>query len=115
VLTRPCYAWNQDDLSELLSTFNAHGVEYLVVGAHELAAHGHVRSTSDLEVWVRPSAKNPRVLRVRATFGAPVEDLLTAISRRRLIFQIGNAPMRIDVINAIDRVVFPAAWRQAPP
>ena len=45
------------DFSELLSAFNAHGVEYLVVGAHALAAHGHVRATKDLDVWVRPSAE----------------------------------------------------------
>ena len=46
------------DFSDLLSTFNAHGVEYLVVGAHALAAHGHVRATKDLDVWVRPSPDN---------------------------------------------------------
>ncbi len=43
------------DLIELLAAFNAQGVDYLVVGAHALAAHGHVRATKDLDVWVRPS------------------------------------------------------------
>jgi hypothetical protein len=38
------------DFRDLLSTFNAHGVDYLVVGAHALAAHGHVRATNDLDV-----------------------------------------------------------------
>lgn len=32
------------DFSELLAEFNAHNVEYLVVGAHALAAHGVVRA-----------------------------------------------------------------------
>jgi len=64
------------DFSDLLSTFTAHGVEYLVVGAHALAAHGHVRATKDLDVWVRPSSDNaPRVLRALASFGAPLHDL----------------------------------------
>jgi hypothetical protein len=27
---------------DLLSIFNAHRVDYLVVGAHALAAHGHI-------------------------------------------------------------------------
>jgi len=40
------------DFRDLLSAFNAHGVDYLVVGAHALAAHGHVRATGDLDVWV---------------------------------------------------------------
>ncbi len=38
------------DYSELLAAFNARNVEYLVVGAHALAAHGHVRATKDLDV-----------------------------------------------------------------
>ena len=36
------------DFKELLLAFNAHNVEYLIVGAHALAAHGHV-SRSCLE------------------------------------------------------------------
>ena len=36
----------------LLREFNAAGVEYLIVGAHALAAHGFVRATRDLDVWV---------------------------------------------------------------
>ena len=34
------------DFRDLLAEFNAQGVEYLVVGAHALAAHGHVRKGS---------------------------------------------------------------------
>jgi hypothetical protein len=49
------------DFKELLLEFNAEGVEYLVVGAYALAAHGHVRATRDLDVWVRPSPENARV------------------------------------------------------
>ncbi len=37
------------DYKELLAEFNARGVEYLVVGAHALAAHGRIRATKDLE------------------------------------------------------------------
>lgn len=37
------------DFRDLLSAFNAQSVEFLVVGAHALAAHGYVRATGDLE------------------------------------------------------------------
>jgi len=46
------------DFKELLLAFNAHNVEYLIVGAHALAAHGHVRATKDLDLWVRPQQSN---------------------------------------------------------
>ena len=45
----PLALMNQD-FSELLRAFNDHNVDYLVVGAHALAAHGHVRATKDLDV-----------------------------------------------------------------
>lgn len=96
------------DFRDLLSAFNAHGVEYLVVGAHALAAHGHVRATEDLDVWVRPNAENAtRVLAALTAFGAPLQDLREEdLARAGLVFQIGVAPVRIDVITEIEGVEF---------
>lgn len=54
------------DFRDLLAEFNAHGVEYIVVGAHALAAHGHVRATKDLDVWVRPAGDGQRQARPRS-------------------------------------------------
>jgi len=100
------------DFRDLIAEFNAQGVEYLVVGAHALAAHGIVRATKDLDIWIRPSIDNaPRVFRALAAFGAPLHDLTEAdLSTEGLIFQIGIAPIRIDVITRIDGVQFADAW-----
>jgi hypothetical protein len=100
------------DFRDLLAAFNARGVEYLVVGAHALAAHGLVRATKDLDVWVRPESENARrVLAALTAFGAPLQDLTADdLSRPGLIFQIGVEPIRIDVITAIDGVSFEEAW-----
>lgn len=96
------------DFRDLLHEFNAHGVEFLVVGAHALAAHGHVRATKDLDVWTRPSPMNAeRVYSALKTFGAPLADLsVVDLSTAGTVFQIGVAPIRIDVITAIDGVDF---------
>lgn len=100
------------DLIDLLAEFNAQGVEFLVVGAHALAVHGHVRATKDLDVWVRADATNaPRVFAALAAFGAPLQDLTVAdLAEPGLVFQIGVPPLRVDVITAIDGVTFPEAW-----
>lgn len=100
------------DFRDLLSTFNAHGVEYLVVGAFALAAHGRIRATGDIDIWVRPVAENAvRVLKALAVFGAPLHDLTEAdLSRPGLVFQIGVAPFRIDIMTGIDGVKFSDAW-----
>ena len=38
------------DFSEMLAALSAAGADYLLVGAHVLAAHGVVRATGDLDV-----------------------------------------------------------------
>jgi catalase len=50
------------DFRDLIAAFNAEGVEYLIVGAHALAAHGVVRATKDLDVWTEPTAVNANAM-----------------------------------------------------
>ena len=116
-LTLLCLAWQGDQtgelrLQDLLAEFNAWGVEYLILGAHALAAHGHVRATRDLDVWVRPDAENAKqVLKALKEFGTPLNDLTEAdLTRKGTVFQIGLPPLRIDIITAIDGVGFDEAW-----
>ena len=100
------------DYRDLIAEFNAHGVEFIVVGAHALAAHGHVRATKDLDVWVRPSADNAkRVIAALQSFGAALHDLsIDDLANPGVIFQMGVEPVRIDVLTAIDAVTFADAW-----
>jgi uncharacterized nucleotidyltransferase DUF6036 len=102
------------DFKDLLAEFNARQVEYLIVGAHALAAHGHVRATQDLDVWVRPDSENAnRVIAALRAFGAPLHDLTVQdLSKPGLIFQIGVEPIRIDVLTVIDGVQFDEAWSE---
>ncbi len=100
------------DFRDLLAEFNAHSVEFLLIGAHALAAHGHVRATEDLDVWVRPELQNAkRVLAALRAFGAPLQDLTEKdLATPGVVFQIGMSPLRIDVLTAIDGVEFAEAW-----
>lgn len=100
------------DFKDLLSAFSGHGVDFLVVGAHALAAHGHVRATKDLDVWVRASVGNaPRVLSALRAFGAPLSGITDAdFAAPGITFQIGVEPVRIDIITEIDGVDFESAW-----
>ena len=100
------------DFSDILSAFSAERAEFLVVGAYALAAHGLPRATRDLDLWVGTAGGNPeRVHRALIRFGAPVDDpSLEDLRRGDLVFQIGVAPQRIDVLTSIDGVEFAAAW-----
>ena len=48
------------DFAEMLSALSEAGAEFLIVGAHALAAHGVPRATGDLAVWVKPTPANAR-------------------------------------------------------
>ena len=100
------------DLIDLLRGFADAHVEHLIVGAHALAAHGHVRATKDLDVWIRPTSENAaRAYRALAAFGAPLSDLTEAdLATPGTVFQIGVAPIRIDILTHIDGVEFEEAW-----
>jgi hypothetical protein len=43
------------DFKDLWAESNANGVGFLIVGAHALAAHGHIRATKHFDLWIRPS------------------------------------------------------------
>jgi hypothetical protein len=96
----------------MLSVLSEAGAEFLVVGAHALAAHGYPRATGDLDIWVRPTYENaPKVWKAIEQFGAPrrklrLEDFYTP----NTVFQVGVEPNRIDLLTSISGVEFDAAW-----
>jgi len=100
------------DFVEMLSELSASGAEFLVVGAHALAAHGLPRATGDLDIWVRADAANaPRILEALRRFGAPLFDLsLDDLSKPGTVFQIGTAPARIDILTGVSGLSFEEAW-----
>jgi hypothetical protein len=77
-----------------------------------MAVHGVPRATGDIDLWVRPSAENAvRVVRALARFGAPLRDLtIHDLEKPGIVFQIGVAPNRIDILTGIDGLSFDEAW-----
>ena len=100
------------DFRDILLSLSAEKAEFLVVGAYALAAHGLVRATGDINIWIRRSDDNAgRVLRALASFGAPLADLTEAdLKAPDLVFQMGVEPGRIDLLTRISGVDFEDAW-----
>ncbi len=101
------------DFVEMLAALSDAGADYLVVGAHALAAHGIPRATGDLDIWVRPTSENAaRVWAALEGFGAPLHALeLQDLHSPGVVFQIGVSPNRIDIFTSISGVAFDDAWR----
>jgi hypothetical protein len=101
----------QPDFRDLLALFNAHGVDYLIVGAYALAYHGAPRYTGDLDILVRPDSENAqRILDALDEFGfgslgLRAEDFAVPDQ----VIQIGVAPVRVDIVTSLTGV----SWEEA--
>ncbi len=102
------------DFLDMLSALSAEDAEYLIVGAYALAVHGRPRATGDLDIWIGTSVENRgRVWRALERFGAPLDALrVDDLASDDLVFQIGVAPQRIDLLTSIDGVDFETAWAE---
>ncbi len=101
------------DFRDILSEFNAKGVEYLLVGAYAVAVHGLPRATGDIDLWIRSTPDNARATWMALeSFGAPL-DLLTRddFEMPNRVVQLGISPRRVDLLTSIDGVDFEMAWR----
>jgi hypothetical protein len=96
---------------------NSRAVEYLVVGGHAVAFHGHPRFTGDVDFLVRPTAENAvRVLDAVRAFGFGSLPLTpTDFTTPERIVQLGRPPNRIDILTSISGVDFNEAWSSRVP
>lgn len=101
------------DYKEMLQALLDNKVKFLLVGAYAMGAHGYPRATGDIDIWVEPSVDNSRrVYRSLVTFGAPLHEIDEAtFTKSGIVFQIGVAPRRIDIITAISGVMFDQAYQ----
>lgn len=104
-----------DDFLDMLVALDGARVEFVIVGAHALAAHGIPRATGDIDILVRPSSENAeRVVRALRDFGAPFAE--HGVSKADFaiegtVYQIGLPPRRIDILTSISGIGFDEIWR----
>ncbi len=94
------------DFDEFIASLNAHGVDFVIVGAYALAFHGAPRFTGDLDVLVRPTLDNAKRLLVAIeSFGFPVTELSAeSIVDQHRMLEMGLPPVQIHVMSAISGV-----------
>ncbi len=99
------------DHRDILQRFNAHKVKYLVVGGFAFGAYSEPRTTKDIDLWIRSDPENARaVFQALSEFGAPLAGMSPADFMDGTVFQMGQPPNRIDILQNIDGVSFDEAW-----
>jgi hypothetical protein len=102
-----------EDFRDLLVALQEAGAEFVVLGGHAVAFHGHPRATKDLDVLVRATEPNAKlVYRALATFGAPLSAFEIGeadFASYDGVLQMGIPPLRIDILNRADGITFDEA------
>src|SRR5215208_7082563 len=69
-LSRYANHMDRDEVMRVLRAFEAAGLEYVLIGAAAMGFHGLVRTTEDLDLFIRATPENVEKLRIalRATY-----------------------------------------------
>ena len=103
--------------TDMLKCLNRNGVDYILVGGWAVNLYGYIRATIDLDIWIFADRANAeRVYAALGEFGAPIADVKPEeFAEDGIIFQIGVAPCRIDIITRISGVSYADAVQRAVP
>ena len=102
------------DYADMFKTLNTAGVKYLIVGAYAFGYYVEPRTTKDIDIWVEPTPENAHKLyQALQEFGAPLEGIAEKdFCESELVYQIGVAPNRIDILMDLGSIPFEEAWKR---
>ncbi len=101
------------DYEDLFKTLNAHRIRYLVVGGYAAMYYTQPRFTKDIDVWIIPELNDVEsVYKALKDYGAPLKGMSPKdFTDKKMIFQIGVAPIRVDIMIDVPGVDFERAWK----
>ncbi|MDI6758708.1 MAG: hypothetical protein QMD94_03435 [Candidatus Omnitrophota bacterium] len=101
------------DYKELLKSLNRHKVRYLIVGAYAVMYYTEPRYSKDIDIWIEPVIENARkVCAALKEFGAPLKGIGEEdFTKKGMVYQMGVAPVRVDIIMGIGDLEFAAVWK----
>lgn len=101
------------DYKELWKILNKHKVKYLVIGAYAVIYYTEPRYTKDLDMSIEPSPTNAeKVFAALKEFGAPLGNIsVEDFANPNLVYQMGVAPVRVDIIMGMQGIYFNEAWK----
>ena len=103
------------DYIDMLKCLNKAGVDYIMVGGWAVNMYGYIRATVDLDIWIYAERENAvKVYAALLEFGAPIAGMTpNDFAEDDVIFQIGVAPCRVDIITKISGVSYSDAAKRA--
>lgn len=96
------------DFHQFVESLTVAKAEYLIVGGYAVGFYGHPRYTGDMDIWINQTSENAKkVIRAIDLFGFSSLGITEAdLLKPQNIIQMGNPPLRIDILTEIDGVSF---------
>jgi hypothetical protein len=101
---------------EMLFALADNQVDFLLVGGYAVIYHGYVRTTGDMDVWLKPTNENKaKLIEVFKKLHFDPEGMkhIAAMDFTGVvIFHIGDVPERIDFLSKVQGLNFDEAFKQ---
>jgi len=104
-----------DDFRDFIDCFNKRNVDYILVGGMAVILNGYLRTTGDMDVWVKKSPDNySRITKAFLDFGMPLFDMtLDGFMGELDVWSFGRDPVRIDLMTAVKGLDFDEVFEKA--
>lgn len=102
-----------DDFRDFLRALNNQKVEYILVGGMAVILNGYVRTTGDMDVWVKKTKENyQKILLAFHEFRMPIFDMTEDrfLSDRFDVWVFGAIPVKIELMTAVKGIEFDEAY-----
>jgi hypothetical protein len=91
-----------------------HEVDFIVIGGLSVVFHGYVRTTGDMDLWIRPTNENKqKLLPVIAKFGLS-NDSIDLLEKKdfteMLAFHFNKPPEKVEFLTSVSGLKFDSAF-----
>jgi len=99
---------------EMLADLLENKVDFILVGGYAVIYHGYIRTTGNMDLWLRPTENNKTKLIesfTRLKFNPDDINLIGKLDFSGVVkFHIGAVPDRIDFLTRVDGLIFEEAF-----
>ncbi len=99
-----------DEHIEVLRCLIQHDVDFVLVGGYAVIFYGYLRTTGDLDIWLKPDNYNKeKLINALRELDFEEEDIIYIHEmdfKKHQAFSLNIVPQRIDFFNYINQVTF---------
>jgi hypothetical protein len=97
-----------------LKTLIKFNVAFLIIGGHAAIYHGVRRTTSDLDILVRPTKSNgEKIIASLKSLKLDVPEILPSEFESKLVLSFGLEPDGVDILNFTPGIDFEAVYKNS--